>query len=116
MVKWIRKKLWERKTGRLLMGVARKIHKETGDSYPDIMISTGYSSRYELKMAKVEYKEANEFCPKKGLEVKTMHVTTTPARPAQLGSTELQFKCVAPDGTAQPLVKEANTVIEIRNR
>ena len=54
--------------------------------------------------------------PKKGLEVKTMHVTTTQARPAQLGSTELQFKCVAPDGTAQPLVKEANTVIEIRNR
>jgi hypothetical protein len=61
------------------------------------------------------YKEANAFCQKKNLEVKTLHVTTTPARPGQLGSTELQFKCVAPGGTAQPLVKEADSVIEIRS-
>ena len=58
------------------------------------------------------FKEANTFCRNKGLEVKTLHVTTTPARPAQLGSTELQFKCISPGGTAQALVKEADTVID----
>jgi len=62
------------------------------------------------------YREANEFCRSKGLEVKTLHVTTTPARPAQLGSTELQFKCVAPGGTAQPLIREPDQVIENRTR
>jgi hypothetical protein len=60
------------------------------------------------------YREANDFCRKKGLEVKTLQVTTTPSAPAQLGSTELQFKCVAPGGTAQPLQKVPDTVIEIR--
>ncbi len=61
------------------------------------------------------YREANEFCRAKGLEVKTLQVTTTPARPAQLGSTELHFKCVPHGGTAQPLQKVPDTVIEIRN-
>jgi hypothetical protein len=60
------------------------------------------------------YREANDFCRAKGLEVLTLQVTTTPARPAQLGSTELHFKCVAPGGTAQPLQKSPDTVIEIR--
>jgi hypothetical protein len=60
------------------------------------------------------YREANDFCRAKGLEVQTLQVTTTPARPAQLGSTELHFKCVAPGGTAQPLQKSPDTVIEIR--
>lgn len=41
------------------------------------------------------YREANDFCRAKGLEVQTLEVTTTPARPGQLGSTELHFKCVA---------------------
>lgn len=40
------------------------------------------------------YREANDFCHQKGLEVETLEVTTTPARPAQLGSTELRFSCV----------------------
>jgi hypothetical protein len=60
------------------------------------------------------YREANEFCRAKGLEVKTLQVITTPARPAQLGSTELHFKCITPGGTAQPLQKIPDTVIEIR--
>jgi hypothetical protein len=62
------------------------------------------------------YNEANNFCHAKGLEIMTLHVTTTPAMPGQLGSTELQFKCVPPGGTAKPLVKDPNTIIEIRDR
>lgn len=60
------------------------------------------------------YREANDFCRAKYLEVKTLEVITTPARPAQLGSTELHFKCVAPGGTAQPLQKSPDSIIEIR--
>ncbi len=62
------------------------------------------------------YREANEFCKAKGMDVKTLQVTTTPARPAQLGSTELHFKCVAPGGTAQPLIREPDQIIENRMR
>ncbi len=62
------------------------------------------------------YREANIFCREKGLEVNTLHVTTTPAMPGQLGSTELQFRCVSPGGVAQPLVKEPDKIIEIRDR
>lgn len=60
--------------------------------------------------------EANDFCKAKGLEVKTLQVTTTPSRPAQFGSTELHFKCVPPRGSAEPLVREPDKVIEIRLR
>ena len=60
------------------------------------------------------YNEAYVFCSKKGLEVFTLRETVTPAAPARLGSTELHFKCVAPGGTAQPLVKEPDTVIQIQ--
>jgi hypothetical protein len=60
------------------------------------------------------YREANEFCREKSLEVMTMEVITTPARLAQLGSTELRFKCVTPGGTSQPFKKTPDTVIEIR--
>lgn len=62
------------------------------------------------------YQEAGAFCKAKGLEVKTLRVETVPARVGQLGGTELQFKCVPPGGEAQPLSKEADTVLEIRNR
>jgi hypothetical protein len=62
------------------------------------------------------YQEASTFCKAKGQEVKTLRVETTPARPGQLGGTELQFKCVAPGGDAQPLAKEADQVVEVRNR
>jgi len=60
------------------------------------------------------YREANTFCHSKGLEVMTLRVTTTPSMPAQLGATELQFKCVPPGGTAQPLVREPDTILEVR--
>ena len=61
------------------------------------------------------YREANDFCRAKGLEVKTLQLTTIPARPAQLGSTELHFKSVNPGQSAQPLQKIPDTVIEIRS-
>jgi hypothetical protein len=54
------------------------------------------------------YREANDFCRKKGLEVKTLNVSVTPAMPARLGSTELQFRCVQPGGEAQPIAKDAD--------
>lgn len=56
--------------------------------------STGLGVSYKVK-AEV-YKEANDFCRQKGLDVKTLEVITTPAKLAQLGSTELKFKCVDP--------------------
>lgn len=62
------------------------------------------------------YAEANSFCRSKGLEVQTLNVVTTPAALAQLGSTELHFKCVAPGGGASALVRAADKTIEVRNR
>jgi hypothetical protein len=62
------------------------------------------------------YKEANAFCREKGLEVKVLREIVTPSAPARLGSTELYFKCVPPGGTAEPLSKEADTVIEVRSK
>lgn len=41
------------------------------------------------------YKEATTFCNSKGLEVLALHESVIPAMPGQLGSTEVQFKCVA---------------------
>lgn len=60
------------------------------------------------------YKEANAFCNDKGLEVFVLRETVTPAAPARLGSTELHFKCVARGGTAQPLVKDPDAVIQMQ--
>ena len=60
------------------------------------------------------YKEANEFCMKKDLEVMTLTEKVTPARPAQLGSTELTFKCVIKGGSAKPLQRDSDTIIEVR--
>lgn len=85
------------------------------DSYyigkKDGSLGTGVS----LSNKAAVYKEANAFCHDKGLEVKTLRETITPSSPGQLGSMELQFKCVSPGGSAQPLVKDADTVIEIQN-
>ena len=61
------------------------------------------------------YQEANEFCNKKGLEVKTLRETVIPAAPARLGSTELHFKCVKVGGEAEALTKDPDTVIQIKN-
>lgn len=55
--------------------------------------STGLGVSYKVK-AEV-YKEANDFCGQKGLDVKTIEVITIPAKLAQLGSTELKFICVS---------------------
>jgi hypothetical protein len=60
------------------------------------------------------YKEACAFCSQKGLEVYILRETVTPAAPGRLGSTELHFKCVTPGGTAQPLAKDPDTVIQIK--
>lgn len=62
------------------------------------------------------YREANDFCRQKGLEVMTLYVSTTPAMPAQLGSTELQFRCVSSGGIAQPPIRVPDKTIEIRGR
>ncbi len=62
------------------------------------------------------YKEANAFCSKKGLMVEVMRETVTPAAPARLGSTELQFKCVVSGGKAKPLETAPDTVIEVRQK
>ena len=43
------------------------------------------------------YKEANAFCYEKGLDVETVNIAVLPAKLAQLGSTELEFKCVNPE-------------------
>ncbi len=59
------------------------------------------------------YKEAIAFCNKQGKEVKTLESKTIPARPGQLGSTELRFKCVKKGGTSESF---ANDVKEIRLR
>ena len=41
------------------------------------------------------YKEANQFCSSKGLEVYTVEEKVISAVPGRLGSTELNFKCVS---------------------
>jgi hypothetical protein len=61
------------------------------------------------------YQEAATFCNKKSLEVFTLRETVTPAAPGRLGSTELHFKCVQPGGTARPLAKDADKVINVNS-
>lgn len=60
------------------------------------------------------YKEANAFCGAKGMEVKTLQVTTTPSRLGQIGSTELHFRCVLPGEVGEAPNREPDQVIEIR--
>ncbi|KXI27053.1 hypothetical protein [Paraglaciecola hydrolytica] len=60
------------------------------------------------------YQEASGFCNNKNLELFVLRETVTPAAPARLGSTELHFKCVESGGSAQPLVKDPDTVIDIK--
>jgi hypothetical protein len=77
------------------------------DGTPGLGVS--FSNKAEV------YQEAYAFCNKKGLEVYTLRETVTPAAPGRLGSTELQFKCILHGGTAQPLVKEPDKVIQTIN-
>jgi hypothetical protein len=51
------------------------------------------------------YREADTFCRQKGLEVKTLNESVTPASPGRLGSMELLFKCVPLNGEAQSVAK-----------
>jgi len=62
------------------------------------------------------YQEANAFCTQKRQELYVLKETVIPAAPGRLGSTELHFKCVVSGGTAQPLKKEADVVIEVQQR
>ena len=62
------------------------------------------------------YKEANEFCQREHLEVQVIRELVTPARPGQFGSTEIQFMCVKKGAGSIPLQREADRIIEIRNR
>jgi hypothetical protein len=71
------------------------------DGYPGVGISL--SNKAEV------YAEANTFCRAKGLEVKTIQVTTKPAYPGLLGSTELQFRCVSPSASTKPTVTESDS-------
>ena len=51
------------------------------------------------------YREANDFCHEKGLEVQTLKVTVKPAYPAMLGSTELHFRCTTDNDPSQAPAK-----------
>jgi hypothetical protein len=77
------------------------------DGSPGIGIS--FTNKAEV------YQEANEFCNKKGLEVKTLRETVIASAPARLGSTELHFKCVKIGGEAEALKKDPDAVIEVNN-
>ncbi|AQS40252.1 Short C-terminal domain [Shewanella psychrophila] len=61
------------------------------------------------------YQEANAFCSQKSLEVLTLRETVAPAAPGRLGSTELHFRCVQPGGSAKPLVKDADKVVNVNS-
>jgi hypothetical protein len=78
------------------------------DGYPGVGVSL--SNKAEV------YAEANTFCRAKGLEVKTIQVTTKPAYPGLLGSIELHFRCVSPSAAAQPLVTEPDSAVQNSNR
>lgn len=60
------------------------------------------------------YQEAHAFCNAKKLELYVLRETVTPSAPGQLGSSELHFKCVEPGGTAQPLEKDPDIVIQVK--
>ncbi len=56
-----------------------------------------------LKNKAAVFREANDFCHTKGLEVEAVDVKVRSARPAMLGYTELHFRCVlAGAGTPPP--------------
>jgi hypothetical protein len=73
--------------------------------------SPGLGVSYEVK--REVYQEAVDFCNKKGQDVKTLETKTIPAKLAQLGSTELRFKCVKKGGKSESF---PNDIKEIRHR
>lgn len=62
------------------------------------------------------YSEARQFCESKKLEIKILKETVTPARPAQLGSTELEFSCVPEGSLDTPTEEKPDQIIEKRER
>ena len=71
----------------------------------------GLGVSYDIKVE--VYQEALAFCNAKGKDVKTLETKSIPARPAQLGSTELRFKCIDKGGKSKAF---ANDIKEIRYR
>ena len=71
----------------------------------------GLGVSYEVKIE--VYQEAVAFCNKKGKDVKTLETKTIPAKLAQLGSTELRFKCVEKGGKSESF---PNDIKEFRYR
>lgn len=59
------------------------------------------------------YQEANAFCEQKGKEVKVLKEDVTPAAPARLGSTEIQFRCVEAGGAALRVEKDSDREINL---
>lgn len=62
------------------------------------------------------YKEASQFCAEQNLEIKILKETVTPAAPAKLGSTELEFSCIPLGTLATPTEQKPNRIIEKRER
>jgi len=62
------------------------------------------------------YNEARQFCAKLNLEIKVLKEIVTPAAPARLGSTELEFSCIPLGTLATPTEKKPNQIIEKRER
>ena len=48
------------------------------------------------------YREANDFCRKKAMEVETLDINVKSAKPGMLGSTELHFRCIPPNDALRP--------------
>jgi hypothetical protein len=61
-------------------------------------------------------KEARAYCASKNLEMKVLKETVTPAAPARLGSTELEFSCVPVGSLVTPTEEKPDAIIEIRER
>lgn len=62
------------------------------------------------------YQEANDFCIAKGKNVLILSESITPAIPARLGSTEIQFRCVEKSLEAKPMERGANFILEHREQ
>ncbi len=62
------------------------------------------------------YSEARQFCEDKGLEIKLLKETVTPAMPAKLSSTELEFSCVPIGSLETPTEEKPDQIIETRQR
>lgn len=69
-----------------------------------------------LKNKAAVYTEAREFCSNLGLEIKVLNEIVTPAAPARLGSTELEFSCVPKGSIATPTQEKPDQIIERRTR